>query len=219
MSYSNNTTQFRSFSALFLVAITQLARLITVSCVVGSHHALFSYANSVLPLRGAFLGSRGSIMLFFIDFVLYGVWSTPFSYTFLVYHIPGFCASLYWAVEGALIRLFVPLVCIGLFVAHPIGMQVPWYALYWLIPLYGYLRTHKTVWVMSLGATFTAHAVGTVLWLYCFPSSQEMWVSLAPVVFIERLIMALGMVLAYGVVEWVMSSMLKPVYGLRSKIA
>ena len=44
----------------------------------------------------------------------------------------------------------------------------------------------------SLGATFTAHAVGTIIFLYMFGLTPAIWMALIPVVFTERGVFTIG---------------------------
>jgi len=49
----------------------------------------------------------------------------------------------------------------------------------------------------SLGATFTAHAVGGAIWIWVFNLPAAVWISLIPVVIMERGIFALGISASY----------------------
>ena len=45
----------------------------------------------------------------------------------------------------------------------------------------------------SLGATFVAHAVGSIIWLHLMPMSSNMWLALIPIVPVERVCFAAAM--------------------------
>ena len=79
---------------------------------------------------------------------------------------------------------------------HPVGMQVPLYTLYWLIPVTLYFM-RETALTKAFGSTFVAHAVGSVLWLYWLPTVPAYWYALVPVVAVERLFHASAMLLFY----------------------
>ncbi|HJO02106.1 MAG TPA: hypothetical protein QF458_04255, partial [Candidatus Woesearchaeota archaeon] len=49
----------------------------------------------------------------------------------------------------------------------------------------------------SLGATFTAHAVGGALWIWTVPMTPEMYVMLLPITAFERLLFAAGIGISY----------------------
>lgn len=53
----------------------------------------------------------------------------------------------------------------------------------------------------SLGATFTAHAVGGASWIWAFNLPPAIWNSLIPVVISERLLFATGIAISYVVVK------------------
>jgi len=87
-----------------------------------------------------------------------------------------------------------------LFIIHPIGRDAFVYSLYWLIPiiLFGYSR--KTLFLEALGSTFVAHAVGSVIWLYTVPTTAVSWIGLIPIVAVERVFFAIGMVAVYQII-------------------
>ncbi len=53
-----------------------------------------------------------------------------------------------------------------------------------------------------LASTFIAHSVGSVLWLYTGTMSAAVWMSLIPVVAIERFVFAGGMMVVYYAVSY-----------------
>ncbi|MFA6907667.1 MAG: hypothetical protein WC263_02465, partial [Candidatus Micrarchaeia archaeon] len=65
------------------------------------------------------------------------------------------------------------------------------YSLYWLIPAIA-LALPEHLLLRSLGSTFTAHAIGGVIWIYSFPTTPAFWMMLIPIVAFERLLFALG---------------------------
>lgn len=79
---------------------------------------------------------------------------------------------------------------------NPIGRSAWQYSLFWLIPI-GTHFFHKNLFVRSLGATFTAHAVGGALWVWAFGLTREMWLALIPQVMIERTLMTIGISLSF----------------------
>ena len=50
----------------------------------------------------------------------------------------------------------------------------------------------------SLGATFTAHAVGGAMWNYIVPMTPAMWMALIPVVIFERIVFASGITVSFA---------------------
>ena len=61
----------------------------------------------------------------------------------------------------------------------------------WMIPFVATFFKKRLI-LNSLGATFTAHAVGSVIFLYSFGLTPAIWIGLIPVVFIERGVFTLG---------------------------
>jgi len=92
--------------------------------------------------------------------------------------------------------LAIPAIAMAMFFLHPVGSQVWYYSLYWLIPVAAFFL-RENLWLRSLGASFTAHAVGSVAFLYTFTTSPELWLMLIPIVAIERILFATGIAASY----------------------
>jgi len=92
----------------------------------------------------------------------------------------------------------VPLACMALFVTTPAGAGAWYYSLYWLIPVavrvFGW---SKNLVARSLGATFTAHAIGSVIFAYSIPYTAGQWAALVPITAYERLMFAAGIAISY----------------------
>ncbi|HSC25550.1 MAG TPA: hypothetical protein VLB80_05050 [Candidatus Babeliales bacterium] len=205
MNIIKNFLKFTSYSA-----VVKISGLIKISFLIGSQMIWFSGSNTVLPLAGAFGGFMGSWTVFLVRQLLHCIFFKTVSLKFLAFCIPGLCASLYWATNHYIIRLLLPILCIVLFTIHPIGSQVFFYSLYWLIPVIIYCIPQKSLFLQALGSTFVAHAVGSVIWLYTVPMTTNMWMTLMPIVFFERLLFAVGMV--------IMHCMITYIFGLVNKI-
>jgi len=194
----NNIKQYGRFVHIIaFAALVQLSHLFRLNWIIGSYTAIFSGINIMLPLGGAFGGIAGSIGMFMLGLGTRLVFFGGLNVHLLAFHVPGLVASLYWSTSHWLIRLVVPAVCIVLFGLHPVGFAALPYAFYWLIPITLYFVSHKNLFTRALGSTLTAHAVGSVIWLYTMPMTPATWLALIPVVAIERVLFASGMVLAY----------------------
>ncbi len=68
-----------------------------------------------------------------------------------------------------------------------------------------YIFWFKNLFLNSLGATFTAHAVGSVIYLYAFGLTPAIWLALIPVVFLERGFFAVGIFASYLAMNTVLS--------------
>jgi len=103
--------------------------------------------------------------------------------------------------------LFIPLICIFLFLWHPIGREVWFYSGFWLIPIFISLFKEKLdkilrfpifkIYGYSLGAAFTDHAIGSVMYLYLLNIPSHFWISAIPLTIIERLTIAGGIEICY----------------------
>lgn len=177
-------------------------------------------APIIVPLAGMFGGIEGSLILFAISSSVRFFWSGIVSFHFLAYHIPGLFASLYWAKPHWAFRLLPSVFCLGLFLAHPVGFAAGAYALLWLIPVGIYIFAKQNIFLDALASTFTAHAVGSVIWLYTVPMTPQDWLVLIPVALVERITFALGMVVAYHsivkIIAWIQNRVvvLPPRYAL-----
>lgn len=183
--------------------IFKLSGLVKISFLLGSQMIWFSGVNSVLPLSGAFGGIFGAGLLFLARQLIHIALFKTVSWSFLALCVPGFCASLYWATQHIAIRLLLPILCMGLFVVHPVGGQAFLYSFYWLIPITLYFIPKKSLFLTALASTFVAHAVGSVIWCYTVPMTTNMWIGLIPIVALERILFALGMVVAHRVISFI----------------
>jgi hypothetical protein len=172
---------------------------IKLSYLIGSRCAFFATTSFLAPL-GAFLGGlpglAGVILgkQLLIAGTLIGRLYAPSAY-----HIPTVCASLYataiWA-QGRkahpLMRCafaLIPLSSMLLFLSDEQGAAAAPYTLFWLIPMISALVPHANGWLHALATTFTAHAVGSVLWMYTHTMTTELWLGLIPIVCYERLLL------------------------------
>ena len=166
----------------------------------------FTLFDFFAPVAGAFLGPVYGIVSVFAVLVINNLikdvsWTTGT----IIRLFPTLFAVLYFAViakkgSGRWI-LAVPILAIAAFLAHPIGRQVPYYALmFWLIPLIAY-KFKSNLWMKSLGATFTAHSVGGAAWIWAFNLPVSVWNSLIPVVISERLLFATGIAVTFIIMK------------------
>ena len=200
--YKQEVAQKGKVSPFVFPLLIKLASLCKLSFIVGSWCAFFSGTSIIAPLTGAFSGISGTFLVLGVSILAKLVWGTTFTFKFLACIVPGFFASLYWSTHSVLIRALLPLICMAAFIAHP-AIGVGWvYSLYWLIPVALYFKKRHTLFTQALGSTFTAHAVGSVIWLYADAMTPETWLALMPVVLIERLTFAIGMVLAYRAIAY-----------------
>ncbi len=186
-------SQGMAWFGLFIVA-----HFCRMSFIVGSFHAGFSGISTLMPLSGALNNSIGMGLLFLLQLAWYGYKGLHLST--LAFFVPGVIASLYLYTESVWLSRVLPLICIGLFALHPVGYYALPYAFLWFIPLLLSYSQFHSVFTRALIGTFTAHAVGSIIWLYTVPLAASAWLALIPVVCLERLFFALSITIAYSLV-------------------
>lgn len=192
------------FLALFFVLVL-VAKNINFSPVIGADNQFFTLYQFFAPTAGAFLGpvfGMVSVLLAQLgDFLIAG---KDFGLINLLRFLPMLFAVLYFAnkkgVTSKAISVIVPALCMFLFIIHPVGQQAWLYSLFWLIPILGKVLPEKVpgqLFFRSLGATFTAHAIGSTLWLYTVPMEAGAWLALIPITAYERLLFGIGIAGSY----------------------
>ncbi len=175
-------------------ALIELLSLVKISLLFGAQTAYFSGFSLIGPLAALWTGFGFGAAFFLLRRLVRGIMlGTPLFSIFSLY-LPTFAAAWYFQTNSWILRVGVPIMCMVLFMVHPVGGQAWYYACYWLIPVVLYMMRTTHYFTEALGATFVAHGVGSVIWLYCIPTTPMLWTGLLPVVMLERLVCALGMV-------------------------
>lgn len=179
----------------------------------------FTLFDIFAPITGAFLGAAvgafAVVAMQLFNLLVHGFSGVQLD-SFLKFvatlrFLPLVAGVLYFAVQKeksspfARSILLVPLISIAAFVLHPIGRQVWFYSLFWLIPLAVWPIRSRFLLARALGSTFTAHAIGGAVWIWAFNLPANVWVSLIPVVALERAIFALGISASYILMNNVLS--------------
>lgn len=199
--YYTYTTFFSQLvTAISYTLCSLIMRTVRLSFILGSKAAFFSLSQCLLPAVGFFACPTTTVCAYSIRvctaFLLMGI--SPL--TALVYHIPSFCAALYLSTTSQAIKIALPMICMAIFMLHPTGSQAWAYSLYWLIPVALALIPSHTIYLQAVGSTFTAHAVGSVLWLFTHNLTPADWQSLIGVVWAERLLFAACITACYYIV-------------------
>lgn len=197
------------FLALFSI-IGFISLQIPFNKIMGSSVS-FTLFDFFAPMAGGFLGPVfGVVSVFAVEVINMWVKHTPVSTGSVIRLFPTLFAVLYFALaskkkfQGGWF-LAVPILCILAFVVHPIGRGVFYYALmFWSIPVIAYFKKDN-LFIKSLGATFTAHAVGGAAWIWAFNLPAQVWNNLIPVVVVERLLFATGIAASYIVFKYTLS--------------
>ena len=177
------------FSIIFTI-LGLAAFQISISHIIGSSQN-FTLFELLGPTGGMFLGPiLGAISAFFVKALNVIILRQPLDFLTIIRFLPTMLAAVYFGLKQKKTAIIFP-ICIILFLLNPIGRQAWMYSLIWLIPFVASFGKKRLI-LNSLGATFTAHAVGSVIFLYSFGLTPAIWISLIPVVFIERGIFTLG---------------------------
>jgi len=179
-------TLYASSIGFSLLAITVLRTLIIskIGCAIPT---VLSGLSCAVPLGGA-LPAFGLLAA--------GKFFSVTHCSLLAYHIPSIIAAAYWHNRIKYLEYAIPLLSAVLFLSHPTGSQAWGYPLFWLIPPIASFIFPIAI-ARPLTASFIAHAVGSVLWLYTVSSAAipAYWWGLMLVVPFERSAVALGMAL------------------------
>lgn len=192
-----------------ILSLVILLSLIKVSFISGLHKFFFSGINFALPIIGNLFGGALSGFIVFV-FLLFKKLTIGGAFTL---GIPTLFATLYISLVNNkkdnnlnkfyifLLSVFLPLFSIFLFILNPVGKQAFLYSFYWFVPVVLYFVNKNNLFFRYLTATFIAHAVGSIIWLYTVPMTASQWLSLIPVVWVERLVFASGLYIVYFVVK------------------
>jgi hypothetical protein len=193
---------FKISLSICLASILIVLRLIKISPLWGGCFSYFSLTDVLMPLSG--LAGFGMACFFFATRIMVRSLFFNIGLIAAVYHIPGLCASFYWCntqLQRA-IGIILPVMCMVLFILHPVGRAAALYALLWSIPLLLSLYGARTPLQKSLVSTFIAHSIGSVIWLYTKQLAPAEWLALIPVVIIERFTFACIMTMVYYTVSY-----------------
>jgi hypothetical protein len=176
--------------AIIFTILGLIAFQVSISKIIGSTQS-FTLFELLGPIGGMFLGPiLGAVSAFFVRALDIIVSHKSLDFLTVIRFLPAMLAAAYFGLKQKKTAIIFP-ICIALFLINPIGRQAWLYSMIWLIPFVATFFKKRLV-LNSLGATFTAHAVGSVIFLYSFGLTPAIWMSLIPVVFIERGVFTLG---------------------------
>lgn len=156
----------------------------------------FSLYNSmfIIALSGAFGIFRGLSSFFIVKVLLLALVGSNLDLNLLGYvlfylGLPVVVASFYFSKKFTSSLTLVAFAILAFnFISNGDAFL---YSLFWVIPFITYFFSDNNL-IRSLGATFSAHAMGSLVWLICFNPSSEYFLSLMPMVMVERTFIALG---------------------------
>jgi hypothetical protein len=195
-----------AFLALFTI-LSLVAYEMKFSVILGvpSQNLSFTFFEFIGPIgAGLFSTGLGIVSVVFVEVLNFLISGGAVDLTAVIMFIPMIFAAFYFGSKSRS-RVVIPLVCMGLFVLNPLGRQAWYYSLFWLIPVAAALWKDN-LFLRSLGATFTAHAVGSVAFLYAFSIPADVWATLVPITAFERISFAVGISISYIAVNTILSS-------------
>lgn len=199
---------------IFLIIFSILVFIgdrVNFSKLIGADNQFFTLFQFFGPVAGAFLGPVvGVLSVLIAEVSSYLVLGKEFTIVNLLRLTPMLFAAWYFGTKKDKLSFLVPIAAIIMFIAHPVGRQVWFFTLFWTIPIIIKLLPKKysdVVFLRSLGATFTAHAVGGAIWNYVVPMTPAKWVALMPIVIYERILFAGGIVISFVVINTVLDKL------------
>lgn len=202
MNYIKQLITKKNLLFILIFAVVGFITLqIPVAQLEGSR-AKFTVYDAFAPVAGSFIGSvPGVIAVSFMQFFSFLVHGAQIADVgTIIRFFPMLFAVLYFAKKRTL-NLIIPIIAIAAFIAHPIGREVWYFALFWTIPIITHFFRDRFLFARALGSTFTAHAVGGALWIWAFALPASVWNGLILVVITERLLFALGISGSYVLVN------------------
>ena len=189
---------FKGFNRLLgSFFVMTLAYVMPFAKIWGAWCSHFSWSSIAAPVASLHFGIASLIAIMFGK-SLFSL--SSWGLFFLLKRLPLVISSWAFSSKNWITSFIIPAVCMVLFISHATGSQVFYYSFYWLIPMALYFAP-VSIYTRSLSATFVAHAVGSVVWLYFRSIGVEVWQLLVPMVIVERLLMAAGMVAIHFVLS------------------
>ena len=180
----------KKFSQIISFLLATLIAFFPFNYIVGSKFAWFSCSSMIIPA----LGYQYSLLYVIFYIFTKSVCTNIVSMLFLLHRLPLIFATLALQKRTAIISIGLPCLAILLFSTHAVGSQAFYYAWYWFIPMIIYFFAQDSLIFRAISASFVAHAVGSVIWLYTGNIGAATWMALIPLVACERLLIAAGMI-------------------------
>lgn len=188
------------FLALFC-ALSLVFYNVNLTYLVGAQEQSFSMFQFIGPAAAGIVGLPAGLAAVLAVDVIQKLVLNDFSVSAfnILRFLPMLAAACYFGVVKKDKRLgyILPIAGMIAFWMHPVGAEAWGYALLWCIPIVATVFAHKHVFLRSLGATFQAHIVGSVAFLYTISMPAAAWWGLIPVVLVERGLFAAGISVTY----------------------
>jgi len=206
----NSSLSKKILFTISFVILGFLAMQIPFSNIIGSQ-IKFNLFDFYGPIAGAFIGSIWGLALVMVmqiaNWAFHGFNTETAT---LIRFLPMIFAVIYFAKKTPFI-LLIPGAAMIAFWIHPEGRTAWYYAFYWIIPFVMYFFRDRYLFARALGSTFTAHSLGSVLFLYAFNLKASVWMGLIPVVWMERGLMAIGITITYIAFNFILSVIIRKI--------
>jgi len=190
------------FTSVFTV-LGFLSLKVPFSGIYGSSQS-FTLFDFLGPSSGLLIGPIfGGLAVFLVKLISVFINHQGFDFLTIARFFPMVLAAVYLGTKSRK-NAFIPALCILLFIIHPVGRQAWYYSMYWLIPVLAVFKKERLI-LNALGATFTAHAIGSTIFLYAFGYTPAFWTALIPIVAYERGVFALGIWASYLILNNVLN--------------
>lgn len=196
------------YFVIIFIILSLIAFQIPISKIIGSSQS-FTLFELLAPIGGMFLGPLfGALSAFLVRLINIILFRQTLDLLAIIRFLPAVLAAAYFGLKTRKTAIIFP-ICIVLFLLNPIGRQAWIYPMIWFIPFVATFFKKQLI-LNSLGATFVSHAVGSTIFLYAFGLTPAIWLSLIPIVFIERGVFAIGIWLSYLAMNFVLEKIHLP---------
>ena len=172
---------------------------------VAGRNLKFTFFDLYAPIAGSLFGGiTGSIAVLAVE-IANLLWRQTLTLAGFLHLFPVMFGALYFGSNRKIVNL-IPVIAIASFTLHPVGREVWYFSLFWLIPILCQPFKVKSLLARSFGAVFTSHAVGGLLWIYFFNPPAAVWNSLIPIVIMERITFAVVSTVMYLIAEKIINA-------------
>ena len=180
----------KKIAGIVSFCLATLVAFVPFNYIVGSKFAWFSCASFAIPA----LGYQYSLLYVIFYIFTKALCFQKLSLLFLLRRLPLVLATLALQYRDIKISVGLPFIAMVLFCIHPVGSQAFYYSWYWFIPMIVYWFVQDSLYARAVSASFIAHAAWSVIWLYRGDIPAETWIALIPLVAVERLLIAAGII-------------------------
>ncbi|MFH1521286.1 MAG: hypothetical protein ABID61_06585 [Candidatus Micrarchaeota archaeon] len=198
-----NIISIRGMVFLALFAILALAGMqINFAQLIGTESQFLTFFQFFGPMAGGFLGVFGAVAILGAQVLNGVIFTHKLDLITILRFLPMMFGAYYFSRNFKMklddkLSLIIPILAMAVFWMDPVGQQAWYYALFWTIPIIVKFLPDN-LFLRSLGATFTAHAVGGTIWILGgIPMTPEAWTALLPVTATERIMFAAGIAMSY----------------------